>query len=110
MRRILTRLFLLALLTTIPLADALCTKFCGPRRGFRCNHRRCGGRSPRCSRRRCHGCRDGEPPAASARPLLLAPRSLLGPDIKRKITSGIEPILPLIDIWSRHLRNGGGDE
>jgi len=33
-----------------------------------------------------------------ARPLLLAPRSLLGPDIKRKITSGSEPILPLIDI------------
>jgi len=36
--------------------------------------------------------------AALARPLLLAPWSLLGPDIKRKITSGSEPILPLIDI------------
>jgi len=30
--------------------------------------------------------------------LLLVPRSLLGPDIKRKITSGIQPILPPIDI------------
>jgi hypothetical protein len=33
-----------------------------------------------------------------AQPLLLAPRSLLGPNVKPKIASGIEPILPLIDI------------
>jgi hypothetical protein len=33
-----------------------------------------------------------------ARPLLLAERSLLGPDVKWKIASGSEPILPLIDI------------
>jgi hypothetical protein len=33
-----------------------------------------------------------------ARPLLLAPRSLLGSDIKRQIASGGKPVLPLIDI------------
>jgi hypothetical protein len=42
-----------------------------------------------------------------AQPLLLAPRQLLGPDIERKITSGIEPILPLIDIGPQYLRNRG---
>jgi len=35
------------------------------------------------------------------------PGSFWGPDIKRKIASGIEPIWPLIDNWPWYLHNEG---
>ena len=78
MRRILTPLFLLALLTVIPLADALAQSSAG--RGA-VSGAIIGGvpwaAAAWCSRSALPRCRRGEPQAALARPLLLAPRPLL---------------------------------
>jgi hypothetical protein len=75
--------------------NALGRRACA-RRGVRCHHRRRRRRSSRCSYRCCDRRRCRSPQAASlARPLLLAPWSLLGSYIKREIASGINSVLPL---------------